>query len=173
MGFDIVRIKRWTRRNEAVYYWIEKQTKQRGSEYRTRIAGYFKLIGLKVFTYHGGANKSVMSLAKNIKDHLVRVRLRKEEETAVGMFKFGKRKCKICDNVIITPPSRVADRSENLSCFCFPVSKVGTAFHFKTTKILIYIQNGTRTKFVAHGLNLRDLCICKYVSKAFRDVNFT
>jgi hypothetical protein len=34
-------------------------------------------------------------------DHLVRSKLRREEETAVGMFKCGKKKCKICDNVII------------------------------------------------------------------------
>ena len=38
--------------------------------------------------------------AKNLKDHLVRSKLRGEEETVVGMFKCGKKKCKICDNVV-------------------------------------------------------------------------
>ena len=38
--------------------------------------------------------------SKNLKDH-VRSKLRREEETVVGMFKCGKKKCKICDNVII------------------------------------------------------------------------
>ena len=37
---------------------------------------------------------------KNLKHHLVRSKLRGEEETVVGMFKCGKRKCKICDNVV-------------------------------------------------------------------------
>ena len=39
--------------------------------------------------------------SENLKDHLVRSKLRREEESAVGMFKCGKKKCKICDNVII------------------------------------------------------------------------
>ena len=37
--------------------------------------------------------------AKNLKDHLVRSKLRGEEETVVGMSKCGKKKCKICDVV--------------------------------------------------------------------------
>ena len=39
--------------------------------------------------------------SENLKDHLIRSKLRREEESAVGMFKCGKKKCKICDNVII------------------------------------------------------------------------
>ena len=38
--------------------------------------------------------------AKNLKDHLVRSKLQREEEAVVGMFKCGKKKCKICDNVV-------------------------------------------------------------------------
>ena len=38
--------------------------------------------------------------AKNLKDNLVRSKLRGEEETVLGMFKCGKKKCKICDNVV-------------------------------------------------------------------------
>ena len=39
--------------------------------------------------------------SENLKDHLVRSKLRREEKSVVGMFKCGKKKCKICDNVII------------------------------------------------------------------------
>ena len=51
--------------------------------------------------------------SKNLKDHLVRSKSRREEETIVGMFKCGKKKCKICDNVIIgaTFKSHVEGRS--------------------------------------------------------------
>ena len=51
--------------------------------------------------------------SKNHKDHLVRSKLKREEETVVGMFKCGKKKCKICDNVIIdaTFKSHVGRRS--------------------------------------------------------------
>ena len=38
---------------------------------------------------------------KNLKDHLVRAKLRKEEEAVVGMFKCGKNRGKICDNVTV------------------------------------------------------------------------
>ena len=38
--------------------------------------------------------------AKNLKDHLVRSKLRGEEGTVVGMFKWAKKKCKICDNIV-------------------------------------------------------------------------
>jgi hypothetical protein len=51
--------------------------------------------------------------SKNLKDHSVRSKLRREEETVVGMFKCGKKRCKICDNVIIgaTFKSHVEGRS--------------------------------------------------------------
>jgi hypothetical protein len=39
--------------------------------------------------------------SENLKDNLVRSKLRREEKSVVGMFKCGKKKCKICDNVII------------------------------------------------------------------------
>ena len=38
---------------------------------------------------------------KNLKDHLVRAKLRREEEAVVGMFKCGKNRCKICDSVAV------------------------------------------------------------------------
>ena len=38
---------------------------------------------------------------KNLKDHLDRAKLRREEEAVVGMFKCGKNRCKICDNVAV------------------------------------------------------------------------
>ena len=38
---------------------------------------------------------------KNLKDHLVRAKLRREEEAVVGMFKCGKNRCKICDSVTV------------------------------------------------------------------------
>ena len=37
---------------------------------------------------------------KNLKDHLVCSKWRGEKETVVGMFKWGKRECKICNVVI-------------------------------------------------------------------------
>jgi hypothetical protein len=51
--------------------------------------------------------------SKNLKDHLVRSKLRREEETVVGMLKCGKKRCKTCDNVIIgaTFKSHVEGRS--------------------------------------------------------------
>jgi hypothetical protein len=51
--------------------------------------------------------------SRNHKDHLVRSKLRREEQTVVGMFKCGKKRCKICDNVIIgaTFKSHVEGRS--------------------------------------------------------------
>jgi hypothetical protein len=63
--------------------------------------------------------------SKNHKDPLVRSKLKREEETVVGMFKCGKKKCKICDNVIIGATSLgpvyefvcISFRTDNLNCF--------------------------------------------------------
>ena len=38
---------------------------------------------------------------KNLKDHLVRAKLRRKEEAVVGMLKCGRNRCKICDNVTV------------------------------------------------------------------------
>lgn len=38
--------------------------------------------------------------AKNLKDHLVRSKLPKEQDEIGGMFKCGNKRCKVCQNVI-------------------------------------------------------------------------
>ena len=38
---------------------------------------------------------------KNLKDHLVRAKLRKMENGVVGMFKCGGKRCKDCDSIVV------------------------------------------------------------------------
>ena len=38
---------------------------------------------------------------KNLKDHLVRAKLRRMDEVVVGMFKCEDKRCKVCDSVVV------------------------------------------------------------------------
>ena len=43
----------------------------------------------------------MLSKTKNLKDHLVRAKLRKIENEVVGMFKCGGKRCKVCDSIVV------------------------------------------------------------------------
>ena len=39
---------------------------------------------------------------RNLKDHLVQAKLCKVEETTGGMFKCGKKRCQVCDSIVVS-----------------------------------------------------------------------
>ena len=39
---------------------------------------------------------------RNLKDDLIRAKLCEVEETTEGMFKCGKKRCKVCDSIVVS-----------------------------------------------------------------------
>ena len=104
--------------------------------------------------------------SKNLKDHLVRSKLGREEETVVGCLSAERRNVKICDNVIIggTFKSHVEGRSfcinrrfdcesEGLSDFLVQVIDV-TDVNNPTERESFWIEK--LNSYVPRGFNLRE-----------------
>ena len=65
---------------------------------------------------------------KNLKDHLVRAKLRREEEAVGGMFKCGKNRCKIC---AVTVGDKFKSNAEGRSFYinhCFDCDSEGVIY---------------------------------------------
>ena len=84
--------------------------------------------------------------AKNLKDHLVRSKLRGEEETVVGMFKCGKKKCKICDVTGDEFKSYVEGRSFRIN-HCFDCDSEGVVYLISCKNCGLQYVGNTITAF--------------------------